>query len=65
MTTERVVVTPTSIGTGTSLERAQRVVGFLRARGWPAVLGDESDLPESEAFLRDWYEACDKTWRGR
>jgi len=65
MTAERVVVTTTAICTEASPERAQRVVDFLRARGWPAVLGDESDLPESEAFLRDWYEACDKTWRGR
>lgn len=65
MTTARVVVTPTAICTEASLARAQRVVDFLRARGWDAMLGDESDLPESEEFLRDWYEACDKTWIGR
>lgn len=60
-----IVVTTTSIGTDTTLERAQRVVDYLRDRGWDAVLGDVTDLPQSEEFLRDWYAACEKAWRGR
>ncbi len=60
-----VVVTPTAICTEAGPEWARRVVDFLRARGWDAVLGDVTDLPMSEEFARDWYEACDKMWRGR
>lgn len=58
----RIMVTPTAICTEASPEWAQRVVDFLRERGWPAVLGDEADLPQSPEFTRDWNEACDKTW---